>query len=521
MYCGSCGHQVTAGVRFCENCGSAMAPQGGDVAQSPAAVRDEGPSSSRTAVVPPLRDGDTHSQERLFPAIDWMRVVRGNWLGALIVAFVTAATSGLMGMALALLAKPEDFGVGNTLTLATILATGAFGADVTAEFEASGLVEVTGEASMAVFPFTITLIALVIAVALFRRITRSYTSGVDALTDAVRAALIFGCFLLLPALLFTSDNDELGRGWGRDLSEGALGLEAQVGADAAGAFFLGVLVLLVVLASSVIMRGDWWASDPVSRWCAQLNGWVRAPLAGIATTLLLLPAAGLIGLLSMVVFGEDTDVDVSGDETRLIVAACIALLANGGVWVISLGTGSRMGYDSRADGEGRDQDWERLWGQITQDEPGLWVSPIVALLVLGLSALAVVRRSRRDNALRSLALWLTSLVVVVPLLSRVTSLHLAAMAQEGRRDFEAEMYAGPDGFQTTVLVLLVAGALALVVALVTGVLSPSTLRDQSRRVGQAMQRPQPQAPSRTADSRGTEGRAAAPSPSPDHASSRE
>lgn len=493
MYCGSCGNAVKAEAKFCESCGSAIVRR--EVSTARPVPPAHNPSSSgpaRTTVVPPpASDGDAVGA---LPAIDWMGILRGNWLGALLVALTTAASSGLMGMALALLAKPEDFGLGNTLTLATILATGAFGADVTAEIEMSGLIDLSGDASIAVYPFTITLVALVVAVLLFRWLTRTYTSGVDALTDALRASVIFGFCLLIPALIFTSDNDELGRGWGRELSDEALGMDAQVGADPAGAFFLGSLILAVVLGASALMRSQWWAADQAGRWWARAHSWARAPLAGAAATLLLLPLAGLVGLLSIALFGEDTDVDISGDETRLIVATSIGLLANGGVWLISLGTGSRMGYDGRADGEGREQDWERLWGEITNDEPGLWVAPAVALLVIGVSALIVLRRSERATALRSLGLWLASLVVVVPLLSRVTSFHVEVQAQEGRRDFDAEMYAGPDGFQTTVLVLLVALLVSCAVGLASGVANATTMRAQLQRMGRALQRPPSQPP---------------------------
>jgi hypothetical protein len=328
---------------------------------------------------------------------------------------------------------------------------------------------------------------------LFSRMTRAYTKGIDAVTDAVRTALIFGLCLWLPALIFTTDNEELGRGWGSDLDAGSLGVEAQVGANAGGALVLGFLILLTVLALSVLMRADWWhaSEQPTPARAAFLRAreWVAAPLAGLTTLVVLLPVAGAIGLLAVLLFVESNELNMNGDETRLTIAACAALLANGGVWVLSIGSGSRFGSHTETEGGASQDQWERLWGQITTDEPGLWISPVVLLAVLTIAAMVVVRKSSGEAALRSLAVGVGSLLVAIPLLVRLTAIHLSGRAAVEGESLDGSVYVGPDGLQTTLLIVLLAAVVAFVVAMIRGVLDPAKVKATLSHAARSIQRP--------------------------------
>ena len=410
------------------------------------------------------------------PAFDWRRVVVGNWVGALLTALATAGTAGLLGGLLALLAKPEDFGVANTLTLATVIATAAFGADLGMEGETEGA---TATGHLGLFPLTVTVAALLVGWLVFRRVTRTYPQAVPALADAVRAALLLGLMLLVPALAFRSDNDEMGRGWGGALSADRTGGEADYGADPAGAFFLGFLVLLTVLALTVLARRDWWPA-PVQR----VHDWVAAPLAGHATLFLLLPLAGLVGL-GLLAFGEDTvdDNDPTGDDTSALVALVAGLLGNGGALLLGAGSGASLGYRADATDEPPEEEWQHLWGDLTEAEPGLWAAPLVLLLVLAVAALVVARRApTRDQVLGNLLAWAASLLVVVPLMVRLSALHAEGDFEIAGEEFGFDASVGAHGVQTTLLVTVVATLVALAVAAARGAFDVRRLRGQ---VGQA------------------------------------
>jgi len=436
---------------------------------------------TRPVIPPPPPRGATNGMLG-DSSVDWRWMVRGNWLGAGLVAVSTAFTAGLLGLLLALLAKPADFGLENTLTLATMLATSAFGADAQGEVSTSGFLELSGHGSLGTFPFTITLAALAVAVFLFRKITRDYPSGLLALADATRAAVIFGICLWLPALIFTSSNEEMGRGWARELAADELGLEAELSASAGGALALGFLILFTVLALSVLCRRDWWTGRML-----QVRDWFAAPIAGWATFFLLLPLAGVIGFLAMAFTGESTDVEVTGDETRLIGSLVIAFIANGGFAMLGLGAGTKVGSSADGTDMSSQEEWSRIWGSITDDEPGLWVSPFVLVAVLAVTAFMVMRTAGRARALPALGVWLASFLLVVPLLVRLTSLHMAGSATGEGEHFEGSMFVGPEGLQTTFLMLLAGVVVAFAVALLTGVLRPATVRDRIARIARSVQ----------------------------------
>lgn len=491
--CTSCGATLPGTARFCADCGAA-APAG-DATPAPQTTASAAHTATAVAppqepgrVIPPAAPGATPATAVPSLAFDWRRLLVGNWVGAGMVALATAFTTGLLGLLLALLAKPEDFGLSNTLTLATIIATGAFGADLRAEGSSDDFFEIEGVATIGAAPLTVTLVALAVALVLFRRITRHQTSGLAAVGDAARTALVFGFALLVPALVLRTENDELGRGWARQLNEDATGIEAAVGADAAGAFFVGLLLLFTVLAASTLLRRDWWHGR-----MSQVQAWVAAPLAGVATLAALLPVAGIVGFVSMALFGESTDTEVTSDDLGAFVALLVAYVGNAGFVFLGLGAGSRLGVTGATTGEGSTSDWERLWGQVTEDEPGLWISPVLLLAVLLVATLVVLRLTARSRAVPVLGAWLAALLVAVPLLSRLSSMHVSVSATFDGEDFDSTAYVGLDGFQTTVLVALVAALVSLGLAFARGLLDPATVKaGLSRTLGSLQSAPSAQ-----------------------------
>jgi hypothetical protein len=454
-FCVSCGTETPPGNKFCANCGRPVGPAAEtDPApppqQPPPPLPPPGPPSARTA-----------------PTIDWRLVVVGNWFGAGMTALSALLVTGLLSGAMALVAKPADFGIDNTLTLAATIAAGAFGADLVMELDA----EVDSTFSLGMFPLTVTLIALVVAVFVFRRFLRDYRSPYAALGDAARAALIFGLGLLIPALIFRSDNDETGRGWGRAISEDEFGA-ADCGSYRPSAFFLGFLIFFIVLALVVLVRSEW-------RWTGfgRVQAWVSAPLLGHATTFALLPVAGLVGWL-LLGFGEDSiaENDPTGDDLKALVTLIFGLLASGGVWLVSIGAGAAVGYDAEATDEPDETEWQHLWGRITEDEPGLWAAPAVMLAILVVSALVVKHKSPADEVLRNLLLWAGSLLGIVPLLVRLSGAHFVGEASYLGEDYEFEAYFGAHGVQATFYLTGIAVVVAVLVAALTGNLNVAKLR---------------------------------------------
>ena len=84
---------------------------------------------------------------------------------------------------------------------------------------------------------------------------RRYPRPWPAIADAARVALLVAVPLCVIALVFRSSGDEYGRGWAGEMAAELSGDDRLViGASAAGAFFLGLLHVFVVLALVVVCR---------------------------------------------------------------------------------------------------------------------------------------------------------------------------------------------------------------------------------------------------------------------------
>jgi hypothetical protein len=429
--------------------------------------------------------------------------VAGNWTGAALVAGAALLLAGVLGGVLALLVKPVDFGVGHTLDLAAVIAAGAFGADLTFGAEDSGDFFAFTDGSIGIFPLTITVAVVLVLVVLFRRMVRDYPGPLPALGDAVRVALLVGLGLMVVAIVFRGDNERLGRGVGRELSEDVVGLRVEYGVSVVGALFQGFALTLLVLALVVAARSAWW--PPRARRVADRVG---PALHAYLLMLAALPVVGLIGFL-LLGFGEESLADLEDEEAgaglRQLLAVVFALLGNGGVWLLGLGAGAPVGgsgsYSSSLEGTASEGEWVYLWQDVTQEEPGLWASPVILLAVLAGAATVVVRRSReRGDAFGNLLVWVGGLVVVVPLAVRLANLHGSAGGSEpgydedyadyesfgGPSDFEVSGTAGLEGLQATFYVVVIALLVALAVARLTGTLDLSGLR---RTLGSLQVRP--------------------------------
>lgn len=473
--CARCHHETLETSRFCPQCGE---PRDAEpvAATTPMAPASAPPPAAGRTLPPPATDTATRSPG--LPRLDVSRLLVGNWVGAGLVAVGALVSSGVLALVVALLGKPTDFGLDNSLTLVATLMTGAFGADLTAGFSVTGY---EADASVGAFPLTITIAALAAAGFVFRRVTASYARAIDALGDAARAALIFGVSLMVIALVFRSDSREFGRGWGAEL---ARSFDARIawGADAAGAFVLGFLILFLVLAAACFVRGGWWPPRVES-----LREWLSAPLYGVGVFAALLPLAGIVGLLLLLVSGDALDeaTDPTGDDVRISIALIVSTLASGGMWLLGLGAGAAFGSHSGGT-DGDTSDTHHL-AHFAEESPGLWATPVVMLAVLVVTCLLVARRSPRHRLTHNLLVWVGVVLVTTPLFVRLSGLHADIEVSGRGENYDAFGSIGLVGWQATLLLTLVSLVCALAVAWRSGALDVARLRSQARDLGGRVQ----------------------------------
>jgi hypothetical protein len=401
------------------------------------------------------------------PDVDWMRVLRGNWLGAARVAAVTLGVAGVLATAMVALAKPTDFGLDNSLTFVASILNGAFGASLVARFRAGGE---TVHGSVGAVPLTVTVVALLAGCLVFRRMIRDYRRALDAVADAARAALLFAVALMVVALVFRADSREFGRGWGTQLAH-LFEVRIAYGPGIPGSFLAGFAALFVTLLGTVWVRRDLW---PERR--RHLSEFLVPPLYGLGAFALMLPVAGVVGLVLMLVTGDTVqDTDPTRHDFLASATLIFGLLASGGFWLVSLGTGGTLGGHG-TDGDTTSSEYHHLGFFAHQDE-GLWAAPVVALVVIGLATIVVARKARTREAVRaSLVTWVLLLVLATPLFVWLTSIHGRVSAADGH----ASGAEGVNGWWAVLLLPLVALVCSVVVAHSRDALDLSRLREVGR-----------------------------------------
>jgi hypothetical protein len=533
-YCGNCGTPASSGA-FCGNCGTALdVPE----TQSPAAPtstlstpgwqpstppspdatvqRDRQPTAqpgsqpagqpapytqpmpvespkappasggwgpaptAPLASAPGARPGTGAYGGPQLPPIDWRRLAVGNWLGAGITAGATLGAAGLAALILGLLAKPDNFGLHNTLTLVAGILGSIFGADfvVSADMDKDSI-----HASLGVFPLTLSLLVAAVAVVTFRRVTARYPEPTAALGDAARTGLLVGVPLMLVAIIFRSNTDKVGEGWAAMLMK-MMEAKLKFGSSIFGALFLGFLTVFFVLAVSVFLRRDWWGPR-----VQKAYDWLAAPLYGVGTTLALLPLAGLIGVLLLFIGGQsNTETFDNSDDTMASLAFGFSALANAGMWLISLGSGAALGANGSVSGGGGGGfggggggglDQMRHLSFYAGDEPGLWAAPVVALAVLFASAYVVARRSSDPSYIfGNLLRWVGLQLLAIPFFVRLANVHMGFSHKSGNDSMGAHGFAGASGVQATFFLTFLALLCAVGVAALFRAIDVERLRTQ-------------------------------------------
>jgi hypothetical protein len=314
-----------------------------------------------------------------------------------------------------------------------------------------------------------------------RRVIRNYSRAVDAIADAARAAVLLALATVVIALAFRSDSREFGRGWGNQLAH-LFDARIAYGPSIPGSFLGAFAFLFVPLAAVVWIRRDLW---PERR-----RGWgeiLVPPVYGLGALAAMLPVAGLVGLVLMLLTGDTVqDSDPTTHDFLASAVMIFGLLASGGYWLISIGLGGSFGSHGSDSGE-TTSEYHHL-GFFAGEDWGLWAAPLVAVAVVAVATVVVARRTRDDAALpASLLTWVGVLLVTTPAFVWLTSIR-GRITAEGAH---ASGSAGVNGWLTALVVPLVALACAAVIARMRGVLD----LDRLRALGRGLQ----QDPSRSGD----------------------
>ena len=298
---------------------------------------------------------------------------------------------------------------------------------------------------------------------LFRRSSARTTAVVPALLDVVRAALILSALVTIVAIIVKIADPTI-KGYidlsGEDPTSDAyqlLLLDGPSTASIAGAIFLPFLLLGVVLAATCFVRRDW-----LNEKLVVVHEWASAPLAGLAALCVGLFGAGLVFFICQLI-GEK---DARGFAE---VVRALAALPAMGMFMLGLGSLSKIGEASSSSEDDDTSDFNRLWDFADENGAAFWVAPLVAIALAVLGVWMVVRRTPdKRHALRNVAVYLGSLVVVIPLLVRLSNAHLDSEVKFDGDSFDSSTTVGLAGFQTMLLFVLLSLVVAAVYLLVTG-----------------------------------------------------
>lgn len=487
-FCTNCGSELGSTDSFCVECGTAapaaatIVPPGPPPAAAPALP----PPPAAPPVLPPPPTSPPSATGLPPMNIDLAKLLAGNWLGSAVVALAMLVTAVVLSTVLALMAKPEDFGIDNTLTGVMMILAATFGADA---FLSGDIDDVDLSATTSTYPLTATIVTFAVGVLAFRRMVRDYPSAVPGLGDALRVALFVSVPLFVGSFVFRSDLEELGGGWIAEASDDiASGDDATWGVSAPTALFVSFGLVAFVLALACLARRDWWhgPTRPVAEWCAP-------GLQAIALMTLLLPLCGLIGI-GLIALGPDNSNDLhdaTDDEGWAAVAVLVGGLGNGGQALLGLGSGGELGAagefesDSAFEDDESEEEFHRLayFAGEEGEEPWLWAAPGVLLAVIIACAAWVAGRTReKSQLLRNLAVWCALLLAAVPWLTRLSNLHGSGDVTFEGDDGDFSGFVGLAGGQATLFIFLIAVAVSLVIALARGAVDVAAIRAQLSRL---------------------------------------
>ncbi|WP_204164375.1 zinc ribbon domain-containing protein [Nocardioides daejeonensis] len=396
------------------------------------------------------------------PKINVAALLGGNWIGMGMVAGAALAVALVVNLLIAF-TMADDLKVGSAIALAFMLAGATFGPDLRVD-----LGDDMGQ-SIGQYPSLATLLALGVAVFLFRRFTAGHRDVRLGLGDAARVGVILSAVSTVLAIIFTAVKPEI-EGYDGN-SMGLVGSSGETGLSIAGAIFLPFLLSFTVLALSCLVRGDWMQGV-----FAKIHAWIAAPLYGVAALAALTLGAGLIYLICAII-GDDDARDFNA------IMGMVGVLPSLGIFMITLGVFSQVGSKTKYDGD-TDKSFDRL-GDFADDHGAIfWIAPVVAILVAAAIAYVVIMKSTdRTKVQRNILVLFGAVVVVLPFLIRIANVHF----KQWNDDDDATSMAGADGFQTVLLFLVLTAIMSAVMLVVTGNLDVNAVKAKAQQAASQAQ----------------------------------
>ncbi|CAM3526985.1 zinc ribbon domain-containing protein [Nocardioides dubius] len=416
------------------------------------------------------------------PSFDFSKILAGNWLGMATVVGAALGVALVVNLIIAF-TTAEDLKVGSAIAMALLLTGATFGPNIIYDLGNDDY-DYDQTASLGQYPLLATVLALGVAIYLFRRVTARYPDVRTALIDAVRAGVLMMLSLLVLAIVLRIWSPEIKGYASTDGSDGTqvgpagLGLQdGEAHLSIPGAIFLGFLLLTAVLALTCFVRPDWLTGV----W-AKVHAWVAAPLIGIAAVAVATTAAGLLYLIAIIAGNDDAR---GFSEVMALVAVLPAL----GVRMLALGVFANVGFDSDGDDElSQGKSLDRL-GDFADDNGVLfWIAPLVAIAIAAAGAYVVIWKSLdRTKILRNVAVYLGLLLVAVPFLVRFANAHLNFKVEADDETYKGSFWLGVSGFGTTGLFFLLSIVVAAVLLVVTGNLDVNAVKAKAQAAAQQAQ----------------------------------
>jgi hypothetical protein len=161
----------------------------------------------------------------------------------------------------------------------------------------------------------------------------------------------------------------------------------------------------------------------------------------------------------------------------------IAVLPALGMRLLGLGSFAEFGAKFKSDRD--DGDFLQRVGDFADDNGGLfWLAPVVMLALAAFSVWYVIHRTTdRTRVQRNVAVYVGSILVVLPFLIRFANFHMSG--ESDGEDFS--FFGGVDGFQTTMLFFLFSVLVAVVMLVVTGNLDLAELQSKASTFARSVQ----------------------------------
>ncbi|KRF17983.1 hypothetical protein ASG90_06600 [Nocardioides sp. Soil797] len=392
---------------------------------------------------------------------DFTKLLVGNWAGMAMVAGAAFGIALVLGMLFSFTTM-DKFDFASALAGGFLLTGAAFGADMVQDGEG----DLTS--SFGQYPLLATVLALGVAIYLFRRSTAGYSKITDALIDAVRAALMLGVMTFILSIVMKiwepdlDGFDSSGSDSGLDFLGAPVGMsDGKTTMSMAGALFLPILLLLVLLVFACFVRRDWMGDK-----LAKVHDFVAAPLWGLATLVAVTLPAGLLYMIAI----------IAGEKDARGFAPVMGLLGNLpgiGLHMIGLGSLSKLGFFASSSND----DAEEYYSDLIKDDGGesawiadfagdhgalFWIALLVGIPALAAAVWMVVKKcTPTANPLINVGVYVASLLLFVPLMVRLANVHVV----QSDDDDSISIAGGLAGGNTLLLFLafsLVAGAVILV-----------------------------------------------------------